>query len=165
LEAFEGFGEDRLSLFREGCWIQKLIVLLSGKESISYRGYLIFLLLQCIRNLCLIHESQESIRTIRKDRTYPPKSTEDIISIINVLNKEDTLWGFIPLLTARNQLSHERLDNSGQESHALHQPVFGSMTDKRILVIEEVQHAEESYLVQLHKFFVDVEEVFVFVPS
>jgi hypothetical protein len=39
------------------------------------------------------------------------------------------------------------------------------MTDKRVLVIEEVQHAEESYLVQLHKLFVDVEEVFVFVSS
>jgi hypothetical protein len=37
------------------------------------------------------------------------------------------------------------------------------MTNERVLIIEEVQHAEESHLVQLYEFLVDVEEIFVFV--
>lgn len=81
------------------------------------------------------------------------------------MNEEDSFWSLVPLLTTRNKLCHERLDNSGQESHAFHQPIFSSMTDERILIIKEVEHAEQTYLVEFHELFIDVEKVFIFITS
>lgn len=81
------------------------------------------------------------------------------------MNEEDSFRSFIPLLATGDELSHEGFDDSSQECHAFHQPVFCCVTNERILIVEEVEHTEESNLVELYKFFVDVEEVFVFVAS
>lgn len=140
-----------------------LIVFLCSKESICYGRYFIFLLLQCIRDLSLIDKSQKCIRAIRKNRAYSSECAEDIIGVIDILNQEDTFWSFIPLLAARDQFSHKGLDNSCKECHAFHQPVFGSMTNKRVLIVEKVEHAKESYFIELNKLFVDIEEIFIFV--
>ena len=81
------------------------------------------------------------------------------------MDEVDALWRFVPLFAARYQLLQQRLDHPCQQRHALHQPVLGSVPDQRVLVVEEVQHAEEADLVQLHELLMDIQQVFVLVAS
>lgn len=121
------------------------------------------MLVQRLGYLSLVDEPQEGVGSIGQDGPDPPESTENVIGIVDILDEVDALGSFVPLFAASDQLLQQRLNHPSQESHALHQPVLGGVPDQGILVVEEVQHAEKTHLVELHKLLVNVKKVFVLV--
>ena len=133
----------------------------SGEEGLGKGSYLFPQLEQALRDGRLIDVPEEGVGAVGEDRPQPPEGVEDGLGVVLVLDDVEALRSLVPIAAYLHQFIEKGLEDPGKKRHAFDQPVLDGMPDEGVLVVEEVEHHEESHFVDFCKLAVGEDQVLV----